>query len=51
MVVCQCVKFQNVWLQHYSAANCDNQYSLLTLDTCGFTSLNPPKVVFIIQSQ
>ena len=25
----------------YSTAKCDNQYSLLTLDVCGFTSLDP----------
>ena len=30
---------------------CDNQYSVLTLDICGFTSLDPPEVVFMIQSQ
>ena len=51
MVVCQFVKLHDVWLQSYSAAKCDNQYSLLTLDICGFTSLDPPEVVFVIQSQ
>ena len=51
MVVCQFVKLHDVWLQSYSAAKSANQYSLLTVDSCGFTSLDPPEVVFIIQSQ
>ena len=35
----------------YNTAKRDNQYSLLTLDICGFMSLDPPEVVFIIQLQ
>ena len=50
-VVCQFVKLHNVQLWNYNSAKCDNQYSLLMLDICGFTSLDPPEVVLIIQSQ
>ena len=31
MAVCQFIKLHDVWLWSYSAAKCDNQYSLLTL--------------------
>ena len=44
-------KVHDFQLRGYIATKCDNQYSLLTLDIYGFTSLDPLEVVFIIQSQ